>query len=90
MFYIENLSKNKVLGITGHAVNVESMLQNDARQMWKKGETNDEGYFTLINPRSKKVLTALSAQSLGIGGMLKKSNKYTNNILLHDFFFLTI
>ena len=53
------------------------MLQNDARQMWKKGETNDEGYFTLINPRSKKVLTAISAQSLGIGGMLKNSNVYT-------------
>ena len=67
------------------------MLQNDARQMWKKGETNDEGYFTLINPRSKKVLTALSAQSLGIGGMLKNSNvyTYTNNFLLHDFFLLT-
>lgn len=73
MFYIENISKNKVLGVTEHSVNEDTMLQNDARQMWKKGETNDEGYFTLINPRLKKVLTAISAHSLGIGGMLKNS-----------------
>ena len=77
LFYIENISKNKVLGVTKHAVNEDSMVQNDAGQMWKKGETNDEGYFTLINPRSKKVLTAISAHSLGIEGMLTNS-KCTN------------
>ena len=68
------------------------MVQNDAGQMWKKGETNEEGYFTLINPRSKKVLTAISAHSLGIEGMLTNS-KCTNThkcIYFYIIFFLPL
>ena len=43
-------------------------MENDATQMWEKGEANDEGYFTLINSHSKKVLTAISEHRLEIKG----------------------
>ena len=43
-------------------------MENDATQMWEKGEADDEGYFTLINYHSKKVLTAISEQRLEIKG----------------------
>ena len=31
---------------------------DNTKQIWKKGEINKEGYFTIMNERSKKFLTA--------------------------------
>ena len=50
------------------SVKVKSFVENDATQMWEKGEADDEGYFTLINYHSKKVLTAISEHRLEVKG----------------------
>ena len=52
--YIENTTENQVLGV----VNGEVKLVQDQRgQSWEKGEANQQGFFTLKNPASQKVLT---------------------------------
>ena len=69
LVYIEDISNDQVLTITNeNIVKKEIMMQNDARQIWKKGEVDKEGYFTLSDRHSKKVLTAVSAQNLIIDG----------------------
>ena len=69
LVYIEDISNDQVLTITNeNIVKKEIMMQNDARQIWKKGEVDKEGYFTISDRHSKKVLTAVSAQSLIIDG----------------------
>ena len=37
---------------------MEAFGLNDGRQMWEKGEADDEGFFTLTNTDTEKVLTA--------------------------------
>ena len=37
-------------------------------QIWKKGEQNCQGYFTLKNSQVPKVMTAISSSSLEIKG----------------------
>ena len=68
-FYIDNTSRKKVLAANNDIVNEENFVQEDVRQMWVKGVTNSEGFFTLINPQSQKVLTAISVDSLKLEGM---------------------
>ena len=61
MIYIENISKNKVLETTnylgGHLVILQDFEKDKAEQLWKKGETNAEGYFTLENSKVPKFIT---------------------------------
>ena len=45
---------------TGTFVFEESAVQNDRGQLWEKGATNSQGFFTLKNPGSGKFLTATS------------------------------
>ena len=59
------------------------MVQNNAKQMWKKGEPDSEGYFSLINSHSKKVLTAISGQKLELKDPLKLSKVQKNFFLGH-------
>ena len=40
-------------------------------QIWKKGEPNCQGYFTLENSQVPKVMTAISSNSLEIKGNIK-------------------
>ena len=69
LVYIEDISNDQVLTITNeNIVKKEIMMQNDARQIWEKGEVDKEGYFTISDRHSKKVLTAVSAQNLIIDG----------------------
>ena len=69
-FYIENISKKKVLGAKSHGeVILEDFEEGKAEQLWKKGEPDAEGYFTLQNSGEPKVLTAISESSLEIKGM---------------------
>ena len=64
MFYIENTSGTKVLGATSNGkVIQESLVEGKADQLWKKGEPDAEGYFTLQNSGEPKVLTAISSSS---------------------------
>ena len=47
----------------------EVFVEGKAEQLWKKGEPDDEGYFTLQNSGEPKVLTAISGRSLEIKGI---------------------
>ena len=69
-FYIENMSKTKVLSAKSHGeVILEDFEEGKAEQLWKKGEPDAEGYFTLQNSGEPKVLTAISESSLEIKGI---------------------
>ena len=48
---------------------MEAIGINDERQVWEKGEANDEGFFTLTNPDTEKVLTATYLNGLSIEGI---------------------
>ena len=71
-YYIMNVSENKVLCTENGQVNMEAIGINDERQIWEKGEANDEGFFTLTNPDTEKVLTATYLNGLSIDGILFK------------------
>ena len=69
MSYLENISKAQVLG-TNHdgQVILEDIAEGKAEQLWKKGERNAEGFFTLENSKVPKVMTAVSPDSLEVKG----------------------
>ena len=72
MFYIENASKLEVLGFVDDTIIVEKLVENNPAQMWEifnEGVANNEGYFTLKNSSSQKVLTVVSARSLEMKGI---------------------
>ena len=70
LIYIENTLTKKVLGSTNDGkVSLEDYEEGKADQLWKKGEPDAEGYFTLQNSGEPKVLTAISKSSLEIKGM---------------------
>ena len=75
--YVENTTKNQVLGVVDGEV---ELVQDNRGQSWEKGEANQQGYFTLTNPASQKVLTADSEGLLTIEG---KDLKKKSIILLH-------
>ena len=64
-FYVENILEKKVLGIKDGNTRTEE-AQNTAKQLWKKGEVNKEGYFILTNLSSKQILTANSLDGFEI------------------------
>ena len=69
MFFIENISKTKVLGTTRDGEVVQEFLaEGKADQLWKKGEPDAKGYFTLENSGVPKVITAISEVGLKIKG----------------------
>ena len=62
--YISNLSKNgKVLSTRLSTVKESVLVKDDPGQIWRKGEPNDEGYFTLTSVTSQKFLTASQAKN---------------------------
>ena len=68
-FYIENMSKTKVLSAKSHGeVILEDFEEGKAEQLWKKGEPNAHGYFTLESYNVSKVITANSSASLELKG----------------------
>ena len=69
-FYIENMSKTKVLSAKSHGeVILEDFEEGKAEQLWKKGVPDAEGYFTLENYYVlPKFMTAISESSLKIKG----------------------
>ena len=46
----------------------EVFVEGKANQLWKKGKTDAEGYFTLQNVGVPKVITAISESGLEIKG----------------------
>ena len=67
LIYIENISKAKFLG-TRNNVDAKVILEDEAKQLWKKGEPNDQGYFTLEHSEKPLVITAISSSGLEING----------------------
>ena len=67
---IKNTSKTKVLEADASDGKViqKDFVKDKAEQLWKKGEPDAEGYFTLENSRKPKVLTAASSWRLEIQG----------------------
>ena len=64
---IENTSKTKVLEATSDGkVIQEVFVEGKADQLWKKGDPDTEGYFTLENSEVPKVITGISESGLKI------------------------
>ena len=58
-----------VWGITNDSkVILENFEEGKDEQLWKKGELNAEGYFTLENYKVSKFITASSSTSLELKG----------------------
>ena len=72
LFYIENVNKTKVWGITNdNKIILENFEEGKAHQLWKKGEPDKDGYFILENSEVSKVITAGTSESgLEIKGKL--------------------
>ena len=68
--YIENSSKNKVLGSAKDGkVFLEIKDEHKDEQLWKKGLPDNEGYFTLENENGNgKIMTAVSQYGLEMKG----------------------
>jgi len=66
--YIANLSNNTVLGIENFddTVVAKNFDQYKFEEAWIKGEPDNQGFFTLTNMKSRKILTAISAQILKV------------------------
>ena len=85
LFYITNTSDNDlVLARSNDEVipKVKS-LDDDNKQLWIKGEDDPDGFFTLENVDSAKVLTATSASDLRTKGMQLLQRRK-----MHSFFYL--
>ena len=69
--YIENNSNDIVLATPdNYRLTEEAFDKQNARQKWKKGPADGEGFFTLENISSEKFLTATSRDSLVVKGNL--------------------
>ena len=67
--YIENNSNDIVLATPdNYRLTEEAFDKQNARQKWKKGPADGEGFFTLENLESKKFLTSNSTDKLVIKG----------------------
>ena len=75
---IENINKNKIWGTTNDGkVILENFEEGKDGQLWKKGEPDAEGYFTLENYKVSKFLTAASLTSLELKGNIYCIMSYT-------------
>ena len=66
LLYIENISKTKVLASYGNLVISKDFVEGKTDQIWKKGEPDSEGFFTLgfLDSEEPNVITAISATGL--------------------------
>ena len=84
LIYIENTSKTKVLGSTSDGKVIKEVKEvGKAEQLWKKGQPDVKGYFTLQKSGEPKVLTAISESSLEIKGTLPALSHCIKPVLLH-------
>ena len=68
LIYIENTSKMKVLETFVNEVILADFQEDKAEQLWKKGKSDAEGFFTLENSEMPKFITAISESGLEIQG----------------------
>ena len=72
MVHLVNESNSKFLFVSSDEV-LESV---NKKQLWEKGSPDNEGYFTLKDVTSKRVLTAMCTNSLEVKGMNSKANLF--------------
>ena len=83
---IENISNHTVLGVENFDTVIEKEFDRyKFEEAWIKGESDNEGFFTLTHMKSKKVLTAISAQILKVIGKFLK-----NTCVIFGFFLYII
>ena len=81
LFYIENVSRNKVLGCTNNGqVIEEDFIEDKAGQLWKKGEPNSKGYFVLTNSTSEKVMSFENSLQIKGKYLLQYLHTYVLNL----------
>ena len=69
LVYIKNNSTTKVFEATSDGkVIEEDFVEDKDDQLWKKGELDAEGYFTLENSGVPKLITAIFESGLEIKG----------------------
>ena len=78
---VKNVDTGMVLGVkddvfeTGTEVIEEALIADDAGQQWQVAESGvadfNAGFFTITNPASRKVLTAVNDNKLTIEGKNK-------------------
>ena len=68
LIWIENIDNKTIWGTTNDSKVILENFEDKAQQLWKKGESNAEGYFTLENSGVPKVITAISQSGLEITG----------------------
>ena len=86
---ILNINETLVLEAKDGAVTlVVDVEENKAEQLWKKGEPNAGGYFTIENSKVPKILTATPSGVLTIQGniTLRQMLQLTNCGLLTIFY----
>lgn len=70
LYYITNTSDNDLVLVWSNDEVIPKVKSlNDDKQLWMKGEDDADGFFTLENVYSLKVLTATSASDLETKGM---------------------
>ena len=80
LIYIENSSETKVLeALRNGTVILKNFEEDKAEQLWKKGEPNAEGYFTLESSTVPKVLTAIASVGQGPAESLEIKGNITLN-----------
>ena len=76
LFYIENISRSKVLGTTNDGeVILEDFKEDKSEQLWKKGVIRNDGFdgfYSLENSKVPKSITAVSSSNLEIKGKTYK------------------
>ena len=66
--FIQNSSNETYLGVKDNKVVTLSQYENATEQIWIKGIMDNEGYFTLTNASTSKVLTAKNEHEFEIKG----------------------
>ena len=72
LFYIKNSKGDTLTTENTTIVNKETIIQDNSAQLWEKELVEENGYFTLKNPQSKKLLTAVSPHGFDIKGIIKQ------------------
>ena len=70
-----NENETTIIG-NGMSVIEEDFAENDLRQVWIRGKPDENGYFKISNPDSKKFLTGPYENGLTIEG---EENYITSN-----------
>ena len=90
--FIQNIERSKVLSLVSDKEEETSVTEmfmepKGLKQLWQIGTPNEDGFFTITEPLSKKVLHASGTSKLKIDGTLFTPNVKMKNhqIIPHVF-----